>query len=59
MSHATKHARHEQSRKEHRREQAAHAREAAKRPREHLAMWFLGVGLAALLALVFASAVVR
>ncbi len=59
MSHATKHARHEQARKEHRRELAAHARQAAKQPREHLAMWFLGVGLAALLLLVVGAAVVR
>lgn len=59
MSRATRHARHEQARKQHRKEQKANARDAAKRPKERVAMWFLTVGMAALLVAVVAAAVAR
>jgi hypothetical protein len=59
MSHATRHARHEQARKRHRKEVMSHTREAAKRPKERVAVWFLAVGVAAMVLTVAAATAVR
>jgi hypothetical protein len=59
MSRATKHARHEVARKHHRKEAKAHARELEKRPREQVALWFLAVGVAAILVLVVGATAIR
>ena len=59
MSQSTSRHRHEVARKQHRKEAQAHARELAKKPREHVALWFLAVGVGAILLLVVGAAVVR
>lgn len=59
MSRATKHARHDQERRQHRKETRAHALAAAKRPKEHVALWFLAVGVVAMLLLVIGASAIR
>jgi hypothetical protein len=58
MSRATKHARHEVERKQHRKEAKAHARELAKKPRDKVALWFLTVGVVAILLLVIGASAI-
>ncbi|QDU21629.1 hypothetical protein [Urbifossiella limnaea] len=59
MSRATKHARHDAERRQHRKEVRSNALAAAKRPKEHVALWFLAVGLVAMLILVVAASAIR
>ena len=59
MSQSTSRHRHEVARKQHRREVKAHARELAKKPREKVALWFLTVGVAALLLLIVGASAIR
>jgi hypothetical protein len=59
MSRATKHARHDQERRQLRKEARAHSLAAEKRPKEHVALWFLAVGITALLVLVVGASTIR
>jgi hypothetical protein len=59
MSRATKHARHDQERRQLRKEARAHALAAEKRPKDHVALWFLAVGVVAMLALVVGASAIR
>ncbi|MFO0800990.1 MAG: hypothetical protein U0804_26285 [Gemmataceae bacterium] len=59
MSRATKHARHDAERRQQRKEARSNALAAAKRPKKHVAMWFLAVGIAAMLILVIAASAIR
>lgn len=59
MSRATKHAKHDAERRHHRKEVRAQALAAAKRPKEKVALWFLAVGLAAMLILIVGASAIR
>ena len=59
MSRATRHARHEVERKQHRKEARAHALSAEKRPKEKVALWFLAVGVVAMLVLIVGATAIR
>jgi len=59
MSRATKHARHDAERRQHRKEARANALAAEKRPKPHVALWFLAVGVVALLVLVVGASAIR
>jgi hypothetical protein len=55
MNRNAKRQHHEQARKKHRQEQQQHAREAAKRQRSPVPLWFLVVGISAMLLLIFGA----
>ena len=59
MSRATKHARHDAERRHHRKEARAHALAAQKRPKEKVALWFLAVGVVAMLILIVGASAIR
>jgi hypothetical protein len=59
MSRATKHARHDQERRQHRKEARAQALAAEKRPKEKVALWFLAVGVVAMLVLIVGASAIR
>lgn len=55
MNHSAKRQHHEQARKKHKHEQQQHAREAARRERSRTPVWFLVIGIALMLLLVFGA----
>ncbi|HYH68049.1 MAG TPA: hypothetical protein VD866_25360 [Urbifossiella sp.] len=59
MSRETKHARHDAERRQLRKEARANALAAGKRPKPHVAMWFLAVGVIAMLVLVVGASAIR
>ncbi len=55
MNHSARKQQHEQARKKHRQDHEEHLRELSRQKRSTLPMWFLGIGITLLLALVVAA----